>query len=119
MKWVADVDRCVRVAHELDWHKLFETAKVRGCSRALKLGLILARDTCGLDLPERALAELCSDPPAGVLAQRIINLWANGASTTPSFAWQSRYFLTCRDKLSDRLRMIFDYTLMRGKDFIS
>ena len=118
MKWVVDIDRCVNAAQGLDWKDLFSTAKGRGCTRALYLGLILARDTCGLKVPELVETELRRDRSAESLAKRVTGLWMQPDSTGPSYPWRVGYYLACRDNWSDRMKMVVDYVLMRGRDFI-
>ena len=122
MKWVVDVDRCVNTAQGLDWLHLFATAKSRGCSRALNLGLILAANTCGLELPAIAEDELRRDRLADSIAKRVAGLWMwtndYGASYSrgPSYLWRVGYYLACRDNLFDRVKMVADYGLMRLGD---
>ncbi len=116
LKWVVDVDRCVRVAHRLDWERLFAIAAERRCVRILRLGLLLAQETCGLDLPADVTGKLRSDPAVASLARRMTHRWAGLPSSHPSFLWQARYFLACRDNLSDRVGMLMDYACMRWRD---
>ena len=122
MKWVVDVDRCVNTAQGLDWLHLFATAKSRGCSRALNLGLILAVNTCGLELPAIAEDELRRDRLADSITKQVAGLWMRtndyGSSyfRGPSYHWRVGYYLACRDNWFDRVKMVADYGLMRLGD---
>lgn len=119
IKWVVDIDRCVNTAQGLDWLRLFDTAKTRGCSRTLNLGLLLAVNSCGLQLPTIAVDKLCRDRLAAALARRVAGLWmrTNGAGSSscsgPSYLWRVGYYLACRDNCFDRVKMVADYELMR------
>ena len=116
MKWVVDVDRCVHTAQGLDWNKLFSTAKTRGWARALRLGLFLAKETCGLELPEVVEIELRRDKSLNSLAKSVASYWYQPDSSQPSYLWKVCYLLNCRDNLSDRVKMVMDYALMRFSD---
>ena len=119
LKWVVDVDRCVRVAHDLDWQVLFARARERGCVRVVLLALFLARQTCGLELPERVNIELQSDPKVVILARRVARFWPPPNNFYPSLFWKLSYLLACRERLSDQIGMIINYPLARSLPFLS
>ena len=116
MKWVVDVDRCVRTAQGLDWDKLFSTAKSRGWFRALRLGLFLAKKVCDLEMPGIAEIELRRDRSLDSLAKSVSSYWDQPDSSQPLYHWKVCYLLNCRDDLFDRVKMVKDYALMRFSD---
>ena len=114
LKWVVDVDRCVRSAHDLDWQELLARAGDRGCLRVLLLSLMLAQKVCGLEIPEVVSAITSKDPKVAGLACRVSKNWALPKSQWPSLFWKMRYLLDCRERWSDKIGMIIDYPLMRS-----
>jgi hypothetical protein len=114
LKWVVDVDRCVRSAHDLDWQELLARAGDRGCLRVLLLSLMLAQKVCGLEIPEVVSAITSKDRKIAGLACRVSKNWALPKSQWPSLFWKMRYLLDCRERWSDKIGMIIDYPLMRS-----
>jgi hypothetical protein len=114
LKWVVDVDRCVRSAQNLDWDDLFARAEERGCARVVRLALQLAELACGLELPDDVVAEIEQDGSVAVLCQRVTRFWSQPNNVHPPLLWKLRYLLTCRERLSDRIGMILRYPLLRG-----
>ncbi|HEY7306067.1 MAG TPA: nucleotidyltransferase family protein [Bryobacteraceae bacterium] len=52
LKWICDIAQAVSVQPGLDWSRILVQAHGFGCSRMLFLGLALARELCGVSLPE-------------------------------------------------------------------
>ena len=113
LKWVVDVDRCVRSTHDLDWEELFIRAGDRGCLRVVYLALQLAHQTCGLELPENVEAEIRKDTKVANLARKVTLNWPKPKTHNPSLTWKTRYLLDCRERFSDKVGMVFDYPLLR------
>jgi hypothetical protein len=114
LKWVVDVDRCVRYTQNLDWNDLFARAEERGCLRVVRLALRLAERVCGLDLPVKVAADIERDRKVAALARRVMQFWPQSKDVHPSLNWKIRYLLSCRERLSDRIGMILRYPLLRG-----
>lgn len=113
IKWVADIDRCVRSAPSLDWDRLLAMARQQGCVRILHLGLYLARAVCGLSFTASVVAEMERDPAVPVLARRSMALWDVDENPSPGYFWKARYILTCRENPTDRIGMVRDYLVSR------
>lgn len=114
LKWVVDVERCVRLSHDLDWEELFAKAGDRGCLRVVYLALMLAQQVCGLEFPDVVDTTICSDPKVASLACRVSQNWSSSKSQWPSLLWKMRYLLDCRERWSDKIGMIVDYPLLRS-----
>lgn len=69
--WLVDIAEWIRRNPALDWSFCFARAEALGCARRFALGLVLARDLLGLDLPADALARMRVDPEASRLAKTI------------------------------------------------
>jgi hypothetical protein len=114
LKWIVDVDRCVRAAHDLDWEDLFIRAGERGCLRVVCLALVFAQQVCGLEIPDVVTAKIRKDSKVGGLANRVTQNWSLPKSQCPSLLWKMRYLLDCRERCSDKIGMITNYPLMRS-----
>ena len=114
LKWVVDIDRCVRATHDLDWEELFTRAGERGCLRVVCLALVFAQQVCGLEFPDVVKAFICKDPKVAGLACRVSQNWSSPKSQWPSLPWKMRYLLDCRERWSDKIGMIANYPLMRS-----
>ena len=114
LKWVIDVDRCLRATHDLDWEELFTRAGERGCLRVVCLALMLAQQVCGYECPGFVDAAIRKDPKVAVLAYRVSQNWPLPKSRGPSLPWKMRYLLDCRERWSDKIGMITNYPLMRS-----
>ncbi len=58
LSWVCDVAELVRQQTELDWASLLQQAQWSGTEQMLLLGLVLARDLLGLELPDAIAAAI-------------------------------------------------------------
>jgi len=114
LKWIVDVERCVRSAHSMDWEELLQRAGERGCLRVVYLALMLAQQVCGLEFPDVVEAAICKDPKVAGLACRVSQNWSSSKSQWPSLPWKMRYLLDCRERWSDKIGMIINYPLMRS-----
>jgi len=107
LKWVVDVDRFVRVVPDLDWDRLFASAKYFGCCRAVLLGLQLARTCCNSPLPEMYNKELAIVGLPHFLQHYAMGNWFEPSRFEGSFRKRYWFTLASREKASDRLRIAF------------
>jgi hypothetical protein len=71
LQWVCDVAETTRVCREMDWNLVMERAAALGSERMLLLGLHLARELLGADIPENASRRIKTDPAVGELAAEV------------------------------------------------
>jgi hypothetical protein len=71
LKWICDVAALVRARPELDWDEVLRRATSQGSVRMLLLGLLLARELLGVDLPREVWLRLEADPRVRVLSARV------------------------------------------------
>jgi hypothetical protein len=69
--WVCDVAESIRVHEDMDWDLLMGRADASGSKRMLFLGLLLASDLLGADLPNRVLNNVRSDATISALAAKM------------------------------------------------
>ena len=118
LKWVVDVDRCVGSVDNVDWKEVFARARKRGCVRVVRLGLFLAKQVCGLTLPEDVSVIIDNDASVKKLAEKVTRYWTHPGNVQPSLFWKMCYLLECRERYADRLRMIAHYPLSRSVPFL-
>lgn len=66
--WLVDVAELVRREPDIDWDWIAASARAHRCERRLALGLLLARDLLGANVPEPAR---CRDPAVRLIAAAI------------------------------------------------
>ena len=74
LKWICDVAELVRTEKEnIDWGKLQQEASRQGIGRALSLGLFLARDLLGAELPVEVSKAVEREFGGGSVVSRIVS----------------------------------------------
>jgi Uncharacterised nucleotidyltransferase len=68
LQWICDVAETIRVCQEMDWDYVTGRAAALGSERMLLLGLHLAHELLGADIPEKAARSIRADPALGQLA---------------------------------------------------
>jgi hypothetical protein len=110
LMWIADVAAVVTNHGDLDWAAVFREARRMGVERMLTVGLRLASDVAGCELPEhvrsrtenRATVRL-----AGELRERLHGLQAAAADTPLA---RSIFHVKMRERFRDKVRFAF-YTV--------
>ena len=106
--WVCDVAELVRARSEtLDWDLLLERATAMGIRRILFLGLFLAKDLLGAELPEEVARKLEADPKVRILGERVRAWTFDGGAGTRGFLEGSTFRpfdLETRERPRDKVR---------------
>lgn len=69
LKWICDVSECVQKTPGRDWQHLLQQSAQMRCERMVVLGLHLAHQVLGTDLPDIVLAKIDAHPGCSRLAQ--------------------------------------------------
>jgi hypothetical protein len=107
LKWVCDLDRIIAANPELDWDFTFAHARLLRGERLLLLGLSVAAELLGTELPPEALARVREDGIAAELASsaaRGFRLYSGGDGEPPASA---STYLRSREDLRDRFAYCF------------
>ena len=105
LSWIADIARLVEVNRDFNWAGLLERARRTGTERMLLLGLHVAHDLLGANLPEHVVERFESDAEIARLAGQIYSrLFAEGNEA----GGMSGYFIF-QFKARRRLRDKFNY----------
>lgn len=71
LAWLCDVAELIGASPDLDWERLVSNAGSLNSTRMLLLGLSLAADLLGADVPERVLRQARVSTPVGPLAAEV------------------------------------------------
>ena len=104
--WLCDVAELVRAHPEMEWERAQESARVLGSRRMLDLGLFLAGDLLGANVPARVFQRLQRDSRIRLLAQQVSGYLfdsPDGPREPASRRERSAYQLSVTDRLADRV----------------
>jgi hypothetical protein len=105
--WILDVAQLIASCKQLDWERVTSIAARKGMSRALGLGLYLARDLLSLELPQSVSARVQADSAIRSLAAHIsTRLFANGGSP-PAKLDHLMFSLKVRERIVDKMKYCF------------
>jgi hypothetical protein len=118
LQWICDVAETIRVRREMNWGLVMERASALGCERMLLLGLHLARELLGAEIPENASRRVGTDPVVGELAAEVYEglfqnrsvLW-DGKHEKSRGMLQGSLFRSFHYMMHERRRDRFRYTL--------
>ena len=103
--WLCDLARLIQVETGIDWSEVFDLARSSHTTRVVLLGLALANDLIGVELPAAAAARADSDPQARVLAATVLaRLRADRPASHVATAW---FCVRALERGSQRARLVF------------
>jgi len=109
MKWICDVAELVRTEKEkIDWGKLQQEASRQGMRRMLSLGLILARNLLGAELPVEVAKVAERDFGGGSVVSRIVSKLFTESEPYGDFE-KVIFYLRTMDRWQDRVRFCSNY----------
>jgi hypothetical protein len=99
--WIVDIAELLRARPEVEWSDAIARATTLGARRMLLVGLALARETVGAEMPDVLAGALFVDRAALELARRLeARLFREQAA--PSLATVARFHLAMRERWRDR-----------------
>jgi hypothetical protein len=107
--WISDVAELLRTHPVMDWESLMRKSSRLGSRRTLALGLILARDVSGLELPEDVWRKVKIEPDMELLALRLREALFQHQEGDRSLSYWHAIHLRMRERNSDRLRLRLHY----------
>jgi hypothetical protein len=120
--WIADVAQLISMQKNFGWREVMDEAEQSGIERMLFLGLYLAKDMLGAEVPDEINRKLESDPAIPSLAKEVCKRIFTEAESFPGEAERIVFFLRMRENLKDKmeycLRRLFtstekDWSLLR------
>lgn len=105
LSWIVDIAQLIR-AREVNWVLLFQIAAKLECVRSLLLGLCLAHDFAGAELPESVLNRGREDANVQWLEKRILEQYEGGSNPSTGVFQRAAFRLRSSDKLGRGLRQL-------------
>ncbi len=75
LQMVCDVAECVRACPDMDWARVNEMSRATGTVRILHVGLLLAAELSGAQLPDDVAVAVRKSPQVRSLARTVLSSW--------------------------------------------
>lgn len=109
--WICDVAELIRSHQNLDWDKLVNHANAHGSKRMLFLGLFLASDLLGVELPKEVSNMIQADGVVKLLSERVRERLFRENQDADGFFEKPLFYLKMREGLGDKARLVYYYCL--------
>lgn len=107
MVWVCDVAQILRARPQLDWDRLLQSAREAGAERMLLLGLFLAQDLMGVELPVVIVRKASGDAEVKRLVLDMKDRLLRKAIGPFGVVETLPFYLRMRERWGDRIRDSF------------
>lgn len=102
--WICDTARLIQVETELNWSEVFARARRTDTRRMVSLGLLLASDLLGVELPSAAAELAAADPHARAMAATVLERLR--ADSPASAIETARFGIRAFERRSNRMRLV-------------
>jgi hypothetical protein len=102
--WLCDIAEWLRAHDGVSWEPILEQARDLGSERMLLLGLRLASDLLGPDLPGSVAHRVLANGTVGALARQVRRQLFQGKGGAPGLLATSLFHLRVRDRVGDRVQ---------------
>jgi hypothetical protein len=103
LAWICDVAKLIQVHQDLDWEWTMGQAQALGLERMVLLGLFLAGDSLGAEVPEAVKRRIRAEPAIELLASQVLR-WLFQEAGGPSEISKALFHLRAMDRGRDRLQ---------------
>ncbi|HEY3128281.1 MAG TPA: nucleotidyltransferase family protein [Acidobacteriota bacterium] len=110
LEWICGISELVRRHPKIDWKGVLERAEILGGRRMLLLGLFLASDLLGSELPGEILNRIDADLVIKSLATKVRSQLFDPPDNRPDVFAMSFFHLSAKERLRDKIRYIFRLT---------
>lgn len=118
LKWVTDVAQVTRTLSSEQWEAVLGTAERRDCLRSTLLGVSLARQVLGIDVPPQVLARVQEDATLGHLHRIAMTRLVNRGRTPIPPAQRLMFAVALNARFANRVRVAFGaLTTPRSRDW--
>ena len=107
LKWICDVAELVRKYPELDWERVWDWAESVRATRMVRLGLYLAGELLGVELPEHCTRRVAEDrcvPRLGKVVMREVMSLDDELPSGGRLVW---FHLRAKDGVWERVRYLW------------
>ncbi|GAB4522997.1 MAG: hypothetical protein Tsb0014_00060 [Pleurocapsa sp.] len=111
LKWICDLAELIQSYPDLDWDKVNKQAKIWGCDRAVFLGLSLAQDLLGVQLPKNIISEIAKDQTVAALKAQVKEyIFDKPLKETEEYIFQFKIRSNFCDRISYLINLLFTPT---------
>jgi len=111
LAWICDLANLIEVHREIDWEDILRQAGQMRIERMVLLGLFLARDMTGVELPERVIRKFETDPGIVKFVSRIYGRIFQNTFPADGFFESLFFTLGLREHWQDKVRYCIDLGL--------
>lgn len=109
LQWIVDIAELIRSRPEIDWGMTMARARSLGCRRVLALGLLLADDLCGVEIPVDLRREIQAEEDLRLVGGMVcMHILAPETSKLELSDWY-QYHLRLKERGADRLMTRLHY----------
>jgi hypothetical protein len=105
--WICDIAQLIGVRKDLNWERILDNAFRSGIERILFLGLYLAKDMLGADIPSEINKRLMNDKVISSLAKEVRKRIFTEAEPPPGEAERFVFYLKMRENFKDKVQYCF------------
>jgi hypothetical protein len=107
LEWICDIAQLIGVHKDLEWKRILDNAFRSGIERILFLGLYLAKDMLGADIPKEINRRLMNDSVIRSLAEEVHKRIFSGTEDLPGEAERFVFYLRMREHFKDKMQYCF------------
>jgi len=111
LAWICDLANLIETHREIGWEDILRQADQMRIERMVLLGLFLARDLTGVELPERVIRKFDGNPGMMRLVSRIYGRIFKDTFLSDGFFENLSFTLGLRERLADKIRYGLDLGL--------
>jgi len=101
--WIGDVAALIESQEKIDWTRIIDNADIMGSQRLLSLGLYLASDLLGAQVPTEVLRKAPADATVLALAEQVQHGLFTVRTGSPGILNEVRLHLAMKEKKRDKL----------------
>jgi hypothetical protein len=106
MSWITDIAGLIQGSAKINWDVVQTLASEQRCERVLLLGLRLARDVAGVELPGSVYELIERDRETGKMAAKVNQWLLGGTDTSRGFGEQTSFILSLYRWWPDKIRSL-------------
>ena len=115
LAWICDVAEVINAYEGMDWERLLASARATGSERILFLGLLLASELLGANLPKNILNKVRADAIVGALAEQVHKrIFREAEDLQKVFDEESSHFQPLHLQMLQRKRDRVRYYIRQG-----
>ena len=104
LAWICDVANLIEVYKEMEWERILEQSHQMKIERIVLLGLFLAKDLVGIELPEEIVRKFDHIPEVQKLSTKVYETLFNGVQSSERVVEEHLFHLRLMERLTDKAK---------------